>query len=242
MKSIDLLIRRGFLIEQNEHGYYLSDNSHPNDKEYLEELLESYKIGHFDPAGTIVMEEDSSASKALLSLFAPVEKGTIGVGTSVSARSWSNHVRRRFHSPKIPVSWLEPNIAAYIKALSACGIYTGGSCDGNHQDTAVLSIDIEYPYQYIHKAMWEYHLNHLFHLNWNRTYSKIGLKRDRQGQYDELFRASQYIYDNRWNFIDARLDSAKWLTRNAIKKTGEQEIRHRFIEEFEKSLKLYFSN
>ena len=114
MKSIDLLIRRGFLIDENEHGYYLSDNSHPSDKEYLEEILESYKIGHIDQNGIIIIEEDSSAAKALLSLFAPVERGSIGVGTSTETRSWSYQVRRRFHSPKIPLNWLEPNIAAYI--------------------------------------------------------------------------------------------------------------------------------
>ena len=62
MKSIDLLIRRGFLIDENEHGYYLSDNSHPSDKEYLEEILESYKIGHIDQNGIIIIEEDSSAA------------------------------------------------------------------------------------------------------------------------------------------------------------------------------------
>ena len=241
MKSIDLLIRRGFLIDENEHGYYLSDNSHPSDKEYLEEILESYKIGHIDQNGIIIIEEDSSAAKALLSLFAPVERGSIGVGTSTETRSWSYQVRRRFHSPKIPLNWLEPNIAAYIKTLSACGIYTGGCCDGNHPDRAVLKIEFEYPFQYIHKAMWEYHLNSLFHLKWERSYSTIGLRRDRQGQYDELFRAAQYIYENRWKFIDARLDSAKWMTKNAVKRRGEQEIRNRFLEEFEMNLKAYFS-
>lgn len=242
MDSIYLLSRRGFLINNNEHGFFLSDNSDSHDREYLEEILSSYEIGFIDQDGYIIIKNDSSVLTALLDLFAPVKQGTVGVGSCICTRSWSYHVRRRFHTPKIPVKWLEANVALYIKALSACGIYTGGCCDGNHPNRDFLYIEFEPPYHHIHKAMWEYHLKYVFNLEWDNSYSSINLKENRQNQYDELFHAAQYIYAHRWNFIDIRLEASKWITKKALKQLGEEDVRQKFLKEFAKSLKKNFGD
>ncbi len=233
MKAINLLTRRGFLINQKDDVYYLSDNSNSEDWEFLDRILRSSNIGYADKDGffNITADEDTAQTE-LHKLFLPVEKGKVGGERCYVSMSWSYHVAKRTHANKIPVKWLEANIAAYIKALSSCGIYTCGCCDGNHPNTEKLYIEFCYPYIDIHKAMWEFHLNTLFSLNWNDQYDAIELSKDKNKQYDELYRAAKYIYKNRYKFVNARYAASKWMKKNVLKHMPEKDILKRFIDEF----------
>ena len=238
MKSIDLLLRRGFLIKKANNGYYLSDNSHAEDPKFLSQILNFSRIGYIEKDGLICITGDEEKALAEINkLFLPVKKGTVGVGTCSQDRSWTYHVATRNHAAKLPVSWLESNIAAYIKALSAIGIYTSGCCDGNHPNCYTLYIDFDGPiYCEYHKYLWEHLLNRLFSLKWDDTYRFIDLTENRQSQYDELFRASQYIYNHRWDFINLRKDAAIWMKRKTLKRLGSDEIKERFLSEAIKNL------
>ncbi len=241
MKAIELLSRRGFLIEQKNGIYYLSDNSDPRDVGYLNYLLHNNDLGYVNKS-IIFTAGDKEVSTALSSMFLPVKSGTVGVGSCVQSMSWSYHVAKRRHAYKVPVKWLEANIAAYIKALSACGIFTGGCCDGNHPGCNLLYIEFCGPvYRELHKIMWEYHLNSLFSLNWNTKYDSIELNDNRQSQYDELFKAAQYIYNHRWDFIDIRLDAATWMKKNALKHLSNEDIFDRFTKDFTEEVKCHFN-
>lgn len=238
MKCIDLLIRRGFLINKENNGYYLNDNSHAEDPIFLNQILKSSKIGYVEKDGLIcITGDEEKALTEINKLFLQVKKGTVGVGTCSQNRSWTYHVAKRYHAAKLPVSWLEPNIAAYIKALSAIGIYTSGCCDGNHPKCYTLNVDFDGPiYCEFHKCLWEHLLNHLFNLKWDDTYRFIDLTENRQSQYDELFCASQYIYNHRWAFINLRRDAALWMKRKTLKHMGRDEIKERFLSEAIKNL------
>lgn len=243
MKAIDLLSRRGFLIEQDNGLYCLSDNSDPDDAKFLNNLLCANTLGYVNRKSIIITADDEDACATFSSLFLPVKCGTVGVGSCVQSMSWSYHVAKRWHAYKIPVRWLEANIAAYIKALSACGIFTGGCCDGNHPGHNLLYIEFCGPvYSELHKIMWEHHLASIFSLNWNMRYDSISLNDNRQSQYDELFRAAQYIYNRRWDFIDIRLDAAVWMKKNALKHFCNAEIKDRFTKDFTEEVKHHFTN
>ena len=243
MKAMDLLSRRGFLIEQNKDLYYLSDNSDPNDAEYLNSLLRNNALGYVNKNSIVITADDEDACAALSSLFLPVKRGTVGVGSCIQSMRWSHHVAKRWHAYKIPVKWLEANIAAYIKALSACGIFTGGCCDGNHPGRNVLYIEFCGPvYSELHKILWKYHLDDLFSLKWNKEYDSINLNGNRQSQYDELFRAAQYIYNHRWELINIRLDAASWMKKNALKHLTNEDIKDRFIRDFTEEVKRHYSS
>lgn len=231
MNVINLLVRRGFLIDKKNGAFYLSDNSHSMDRAYLSKLLVKYDLGFIANFDQVIITNDSVAAiNKLKEIFLPVEMGTVGVGTCSQWRSWTYHVAKRDHADKLPVSWLEANIAAYIKALSASGIYTSGCCDGNHPRCYKLFIDFDGPvYCEYHKCLWEHLLNPLFRLNWDDSYRFIDLTENRQSQYNELFRASQYIYNHRWRFIELRKDSASWMTKKTLKHMRSNEIKERFL-------------
>ena len=229
--TIDLLTRRGFLIDKEDGCYYLSDNSHKEDVSYLRKILTDYKLGFVDSNDQIIIYGDNAqTANKLKNLFLPVDRGTVGVGTCYQSRKWSYHVAKRLHSTKLPVIWLEANIAAYIKSLSAIGIYTSGCCDGNHPNCYKLSIDFDAPvYSEYHRCLWEHLLNTKFKLNWDNDYRSIYLEGCRQEQYDELFRAARFIYHNRSAFIFLRFDAASWMTKNTLKHMKDDDIKERFL-------------
>ena len=90
MESINLLTRRGFLIDSKNDRYYLSDNSDPSDREYLNQILHSSKIGYVDKDGYISITSNEDAAQAeLQKLFLPIKKGIVGVGSCCYTTSWS---------------------------------------------------------------------------------------------------------------------------------------------------------
>lgn len=233
MTNIDLLIRRGFLIEKIEDEIFLSDNAHPDDLRYLSFLLREYGVGYIENNGSIIINDNSNKLK---NIFMPVKKGT--VGTESNNRSYPLvFLKTRECANKIPLCYLEANIAYYIKALSACGIYTGGCCDGNHPGCNVLYIEFDAPlYEEFHEALWDYYLSNRFLLQWKKHYTTIDLSADRQGQYNTLYKAGNYIYQNRLFFREVRMEAAKWIKKNTVKEMSYDEIKEKFLGEVRKQL------
>lgn len=59
---INLLKFRGFLIDSKENGYSLSDNGHPDDARYLDELLKKYELGYVEDNQIIVYHAEQAHS------------------------------------------------------------------------------------------------------------------------------------------------------------------------------------
>jgi len=227
---IELLRRRGFLIEYNEGSFFLSDNSHPDDWEFLNTILNNYGIGYCTDTGQVFITHKEKAF-LLKEMFFPIAPGTVGTGSNGGDRPWM-YLKTHDHAYKVPVSWLEPNIAYYIKALSACGIHTQGCCDGNHPGINRLLIEFEGPaYIDLHACLWKVQLGKRFDIDWDNTFSRINLVRNRQGQYFELFKAADFIYTNRFYYQTVRKTAAQWMTKSIIRRTDQNEIKRRFLEE-----------
>lgn len=227
---IELLRRRGFLIEPIEGSFFLSDNSHHNDWVYLNTILRNFGIGYCTDTGQIYITHKEKAF-LLKEMFNPIPPGSVGGESFNQTHLWI-YLKIRDHAEKIPVYLLEPNIAYYIKALSACGIYTGGCCDGNHPGVNRLIIEFDYPaYKDLHACLWKVQLGKRFDIEWDNTFTRINLKNNRKGQYSELFKAADFIYTNREYYQTVRKLAARWMTKKIIKRTASEELKSRFIEE-----------
>jgi len=234
--SVKMLKRRGFLLERQGEDIILSDNAHVDDIEFLSEIVNNTYIGYLDGNRLIITDDKP---EKIWPLFAPISPGSVGVGSCIVTHSW-NKMKTRFCANKIPVRWLEANIAYYIKALSACGIYTGGCCDGNHPGRKELYIEFDGPaYKELHKCIWEVLLVDRFSINWNKSFTAVDLQKERQDQYDQLFFAADYIYQNRQWLRDARMESAAWITKSIRKRMSQEEITERFMREIKANLAKY---
>lgn len=234
---ICILERRGFLIERIDGKYFLSDNAHIRDAEYLDSLLKEREIGEVKENHEIVIS--SSDAKRLDGLFS-MESEAIGGEAFGHLLGWWA-VKNRQYSYKCPVKSLEPNVARYVKALNAAGIFTWCSCDGNHPRSHRLSVSFDEPgYGEFTKLLWKLWLSKLFKLDWrsNREGSVLDLKANtRQTQYDILNEAAKYIYEHRHIIREVRMNSMQWMTNSDRRHMSSEDIEKRFLCEVEKRLK-----
>lgn len=238
--SAEILKARGFLLED---GLILSDNSHKNDGVYLNKLLTEENIGKVQNNRIFIFPNGN------------VEKIFYKDNRIVGEAFFYTHDWRRFihhdYAKKIPVRLLEPFIARYIKAISACGVQTWCSCDGNHltsNEFQKILIDFEgYPYEIWHKIICERLLLRNFHLDWDKNYSKIKFRGDDKWKiYLELNRAAEFLYNNRIKIRKIRREVSDEIkfgrSRTMIKKMSSEELAeifsknaNKFFDEFFKS-------
>lgn len=219
-EAIQLLFRRGFLIDKTDCGYVLSDNSANGDREYLNSILCKYNVGHLDDHQIIVIDKPQNVD-GLYDLFKPVDQG-IGIEECDISNGWPQF-RNRAHGIKVPVQWLEANVALYVKALSAAGFMTDACCDGNHHNNmGKLYVRFRTPFDLWHEFLWNEYLGKFFELKWvSETYHLESVYfRDypKNVCYDILFKAGAYIYENRQLLRTIRLSAASFLsTHKAIR-------------------------
>lgn len=235
--TIELLKKRGFLIDERDGEFILSDNSHQDDIKYLHSILNTNDIGYVDDFGIINIFDGYKAD--IRKILFSKQNGKIGIESNNRIHPW-NIMHSHKCADKLPTRILEPHIARYIKALSACGIYTGGCCDGNHQNRNIMYIEFDGPgYGLLHSKIWEIQLDKLFAVNWNNNYTKVSLIENRKEQYMEINRAAEYIYENREIYRKVRRESSKWINKSVIKNYSNEEITVKFGHEIEKSMIKY---
>ena len=223
--AAELLKARGFLLEDNELA--LSDNSFfaknrwtreiidspMNDANYLNELLTSENIGEVQ-GNKIIIFPGANAEKIF---YSSIQYG----GESFLA--YSVPFFRYNFAPKVPVGLLEKFVARYVKALSACGVQTHGSCDGNHHRPPCGGICIEISggmYSVWYEIICQNLLVNRFNLNWNGRIDKFDRiklrKSDKWITYIELNRAAEFLYNNRIKIRQIRRKASdEFLSRNA---------------------------
>lgn len=228
---IKLLEFRGFLIDSVQQGYSLSDNGHVKDAAYLDELLQKYDIGQIEDNKIIIIHAENAES--LFDEFK--EKQQISVCACSNDLGWNfyKHVR---YGRKAAVSWLEPYIARYVKAVSACGVMTVGSCDGNHPNRKYIFLQLENSCSGSwHKIICKKCLSGRFNIEWDDGYTRIYFRPDTKfDTYYEVNKAAKFLYDNRIKIREIRESSLHNLTRDYIKHHTNQEIEEEFIEQAEK--------
>lgn len=241
---ISLLRARGFLIDHSSDGFYLSDNSYPpisnyrnkhfktSDYDYLLNLLGEWNLGSIDSRGRIWVNEidmrtiykfaEGIFPKLPIAPIAPEEMCFI-------YHSWK-YLRSNHFGEKVAVSCLEPYIARYVKAISACGLSTRSSCDGFHpRENSLFIRFLCEPYTLWHKHLWKEYLSKNYRLNWDENFSKVQLGANAFNTYAVLNSAAEYLYDNRLSLRRALNDSVSFITDSLEKHYSQEEIYHMVI-------------
>ena len=233
-----LLKFRGFLLENCEGGVRLSDNSHSDDKDFLLNYISDF--GSINKDGIICLHKQVNTT-LIENDFIQRIKISEEV-THYKYRTWV-HFNRRHHGHKVSVRVLEPFIARYIKAISACGVMTIGCCDGNHPSGNHTLIQFDgLPSAIWHKLIVECVLNKFFPLPWNNSCSCVKFNLDTKYDiYYELNRAAEFLYDNRLAFREIKQKVFSTLDPNYFVKMRIADKEIYFIEHA-KPLLLEFAN
>ncbi len=226
--AVELLKARGFLLEDDELA--LSDNSHPNDEKFLDNILQQEGLGSIQNG------------KIALSLNGKIENifslQYVGGGEALSnARSWQLFVQNDY-APKVPISLLEPFVARYAKAISACGVKISSSCDGNHPEkndpVIILTPDGE-PDTLWYKIICKRCLSHRFELMWSHNYDKISFtETNKWNTYLELNRAAKFLYSNRIILRHIRNEASKSITNSMARHLSNDELSNIFSDKANK--------
>lgn len=228
--AAELLKARGFLLE--DEGLTLSDNSHPDDIKYLNSLLTKENIGEVKD-GKIVIAPSGNVEKIFYSNY-------IGGSESCLARgiTWEKFIHDSF-APKVPLMLLEPFIGRYVKAISACGVQTHGSCDGNHLGKHGRRILLEIsstPNIIWHEIICNKLLYGRFKFRWHYEcsatirFSKI----DKWIKYAELNRAGEFLYNNRIKIRQIRREASSGITNSMARHLSDDELAAIFSEKANK--------
>lgn len=219
--AAELLRARGFLLEDDE--LVISDNARlPDDEEYLDRILRERNLG------------ETRERKIILSPGANMEElffvdNRIGL---ISSCGWHEHWRRFVHDkmpPKVPVSWLEPFVARYAKAISACGVKTYLTCDGNHPEKRPphkIIVECEgQPGEVWHKMLCGICLSAGFKLGWDAGCKEIRIReKDKWSTYAELNRAAAFLYRNREALRNVRWGASEAISPSMTRRLSDEEL------------------
>lgn len=218
---IKLLKARGCLIESKDNEYFLSDNSHKDDAIFLNDVVNQYDIGEYKDNKIFIY--NSKECLRLLDLF--LEGSTqIGYEACIINKNWQRY-KTDFFAEKVPVRCLEPFIAMYVKALSACGLSTALSCDGNHTNYNKVTVKFSgYLYELWHKWIINKVIN-MSDLKWSENYTKITFnKMDQYYVYCRLLCSANHLYKNRNALRCLRRESCLWMNKRTTRGLSEDEI------------------
>lgn len=233
--ATEILKARGFLLEDTR--LVLSDNSHKDDSVYLNELLTEEKLGEVKE-NEIFIRPNANVEKIFYS------KNISGCEAFSPGESWKKFIHNSFAS-KVQLRLLEPFVGRYIKAISACGVSTCGSCDGNHSSRRnVQRILIDFtdnPNRFWHEIICKRLLDKRFKLKWNSEYSAISFNKVNKWQtYTELNRAAEFLYNNRIKLREIRREASNRITCSMAKHLSSEELAKNFSEKADKLLDDFF--
>ena len=258
---IKLLQARGFFIDLIDGIYYVSDNASIDDVNFLKEVLEKHDIGivldnkeyvqktrgwwgeyalsrHYDywaikpQTITILINKNATIQSVIECLFKSEQKGNEAGNNPLS---WARYYIEDLQ-PKIEVSCLEPYIAFYVKAISACGVYSNYSCDGNHPNGGKIYMYSDYPSNIWHRAIWDYIITPKFG-EVPFIEDKIKFNRRNQKQvYQMIDSMADYLYTNRIAIRHLKKLSVANIKRKFRKCHSNEEIAQFYREECKRVL------
>lgn len=234
---IRILEARGFLFDKNDKEIYLSDNVANEDVEYLNHLLVTFELGKV--TGAKFKEcygRYGKNIKVLIPYTAKVELfDTATVDNAINAfcemdrvsfpicsqrRKLSEFIYRNY-GDKVPVKCLEPYIAFMVKSLSACGVITNYSCDGNHKDGDKMIISCDYPYNIWANILIE---NIPDNGKIKNLFQGITFYGNQFDLYYELFIGACYLYNHRIVLREIKREAIAFATKRYRREYDEAEI------------------
>ncbi len=259
-KLYKVLSARGFFLELKDGIINVLDNNHIEDFDYLDKLLKESGIGHLKilherrknvnvsdkwdghlrkethivKDGVIELDDLSRTTDLIALITNTIVTDQIGYVCcwTGGTNPWWRFLNR-VNGEKVPVKELETYIARFIRALTACGMGTAVSCDGNHRKLArKVWIGFEWKgNDMFYKAICEKVLNERFNVHFSL---EIPLYKENQyGLYYKLNKAADYLFENREYFRNLKKEFYKRYTDNYLSKNTNDE---RLVIDFDKYL------
>lgn len=248
-KIAAILLARGVLIEKIDGRYYLSDNADIGDVDYLARVVEAFQLGKVVDSGKRVTrrrrswrdddprcsyEYESLVSQGVEIIFDRnvdvrqaaalfEDQKRIGCEAGANRIGWPQYTREVLPT-KVSLSILEPYVAFYVKAVSACGVFTASACDGNHRDGGRIIVESHSPSDIWHKCIWEYLVRPRFG---PLLFIGTGIPFTSNDQYEKYLLINQiasFLYDNRIAIRERKTQSVSRITKKYRKKRTDTEI------------------
>lgn len=241
-KTIKILRSRGYLIDEADGKYYLSDNSHNHDITTLNKFLNENSIGYI--SGSLITIQNIVPLSILDKLYKNIYIG-IEEHHNYAHYSWDMSFRRKY-GEKVPAVFLEPYIARYVKAISSIGIMTYACCDGAHYNrkTSELYVMHQGIYDlYWHKIILNYYFDNILqNIKWEINKSKFDFKfscnyiaEDAVEVFYQINKLAKEIYDNRIRLREIKMSIYDNLRFDINHNTySEEEIYLKILNEFNK--------
>lgn len=256
---IEVLKIRGFLIEEHEGHYYFSDNAMCDDVRYLKVLLKKYKLGLIhDKNGYVTGSRrcwppfDVVARSYVYKTIKPYcieiviyptaelddaidlfyDMGRNGAEAGPPKYTW-DRFRIEQLPPKTRVEDMESCVAFYGKAISACGVSTSGSCDGNHENGGSIFVFASYPYNIWHKCIWDFIITSKFG---NIPYIgekgniKFSGEQEQADVYEMVYEIASFLYSHRMEIRKLKTECINRVGKKYIKKHTNYEIENLFVD------------
>lgn len=228
---IEVLKARGFLLDETSDGLMISDNSAKYDSRELDGLLKQYHLGHV--SGDKVIIENTDCAELISTEFGGDYRRNYEAGYSTWRDKWT-YFKSREHGCKVSALTLEPFIARYIKALSACGVLTWCSCDGDHQGRrgSQMIVEMEGDGSTLwHKLICDTCIGRSFNIKFkfDRDVMLIRLSdKTKFLTYYKLNRAAEFLYANRQTLREIKRAVMMDMSGSCLRHCSSEEIGREF--------------
>lgn len=254
-----LLTARGFLLEEFKGELYVSDNATVSDIEFLSNLMQKYNLGNVIDNKDYVLKSRRSwdffsqsyeylsikphSVKVAINNDAKIEQAIkifeeatrISFESVTQSFSWTKFYVER-NAKKVSVNILEPYIALYVKAISACGVDTSMSCDGNHKGANKIYVSSNYPDSVWHEFIW----NNIVCKHFGTIpYIGNGIPFTQENQFETyklVYDIAAFLYNNRKSINCLKNDAIVCINKAYRKNHTVEEIKQKFLSECENML------
>lgn len=195
LRLYNVLSARGYLLDLVDHEVFISDNSHPEDKVYLNRLLLENNVGYIQDNELII--NNWPLEEVLCQLLKT--HGSTGFLGYFNEKDW-NYFKYRIHGKKLLAFEQDPFIARLVKGISSVGIITFSSCDGHGRDFPYISFYQRYNlfwFRILFENLIQTSISLKSSWNINRYIVVINPKKDFQSTYLEMLQVANLLYDNR---------------------------------------------
>ena len=232
---IRILKARGFLIDEKDGKYYLSDNAAEDDTVYLSEGLEEFSLGrviqicHKNISAEIRISHEASLEDAF-AFFK--QESHISFPIVRYKQPWSKLISHSFGS-KVNLRVLEPFVARYVKAVSACGVSTNYSCDGNFPGQDRIKVYADYPFGIWHCLICRYIIPPRLKTEFDDMGEWVFTKGTQYKSYLLLNQAAEYLYDHRKAIRGIKATARETIKTSKLKHLSDEELAELFTKSIE---------
>lgn len=197
--------------------------------------MRSYTYKALRPFKVELVISKTADVKSAIDFFTSTER--ISKESCINDHSWYQYAIESL-GPKADARELEAYVAYYVKAISACGVYTCRSCDGDHPNGGLIYVDSEYPSCIWHQCIW----NKIIQPRFGAVpYIGNSIRLTHKNQeviYNTVYHIADFLYQNRSQILHLKKQTLENINSHFIKHHSLEEIEAFYTEECERVMHL----